>query len=757
MLTYSYKERVIRMLHKLSIKQKLILIMFIPLAVVILLSTKLLTNSYTETSGLTKLDKVVVLSTKIGALVHETQKERGMTAGFIGSKGIKFKRELPIQRKVSSQKKTELHNYLKEFDTSDYTKEFNEKLNLALNKLSNLDQIRNKVASLSITGAKAISYYTSLNTLMLNTVSSITKLSNNANISQELISYMNFLLSKERAGIERAVGTNTFSNNSFATGMKLKFITLVAQQNSYMDSFLKVTNVNSSEFYFNTIRGKAIEEVERMRKVLLIKKTENYEIDSTYWFDQITKKINLLKKVENFLSTNLLNTIKEVKNTANKEMLIFGILSLIGIIVTLILSRSISYAIIRDVSIVNHGLSDFFAFINFKEDNVSLLEVKSSDELGEMAKLINTNIENTKNNIQADKNLIKDTIRVANTINKGHLNAKIELNSNNPSLNELKNIINQMLSNLDSNITNIITTLDSYSNLDFRPTIKSNNMEGTIEKLEQNVNVLRDSITKILIENKKNGIVLNQNSITLSQNMAGIANAANEQAASLEETAASLEEITANISKSTQRTNEMLNYGGKVKNSVNTGNDLATKTVAAMEEINTKTTAIADAITVIDQISFQTNILSLNAAVEAATAGEAGKGFAVVAQEVRNLASRSAEAAKEIKELVESAKEKTSDGKNVASKMIEGYKELNQNITSTLDLIEAVSSDSKEQSNAINQINDAVNKLDKITQQNAQHASHADSITKKIESIASVIITNADDKEFDGKNDIITS
>ena len=107
------------------------------------------------------------------------------------------------------------------------------------------------------------------------------------------------------------------------------------------------------------------------------------------------------------------------------------------------------------------------------------------------------------------------------------------------------------------------------------------------------------------------------------------------------------------------------------------------KKTESMEEINEQTSSIADAITVIDQIAFQTNILSLNAAVEAATAGEAGKGFAVVAQEVRNLASRSAEAAREIKALVENANSKADEGKQIANKMITGYSKLNENIKSS--------------------------------------------------------------------------
>ena len=142
------------------------------------------------------------------------------------------------------------------------------------------------------------------------------------------------------------------------------------------------------------------------------------------------------------------------------------------------------------------------------------------------------------------------------------------------------------------------------------------------------------------------------------------------------------------------------------------------------------------AITVIDQIAFQTNILSLNAAVEAATAGEAGKGFAVVAQEVRNLAARSADAAREIKELVESATTKTNSGKKIADEMIKGYDALNENISSSTKIIKDIETSSNEQTTSIEQINNVVNRLDQQTQNNASVASKTHDIAIDTSSIA---------------------
>ena len=741
------------MLSKLSIKQKLILIMLIPLFVVILLAAKLAVDSFSSSRNLQSLDKVVILSIKIGNLVHETQKERGMTAGFLGSKGEKFSSELPTQRSVVDEKLKELNSFLDIFDKSSYSEEFLENLNSGLKKLQDISNIRSGVSAFNINASVAIDYYTDTNRLLLNVIGTITKLSNSSKVSQELVSYMNFLLSKERAGIERAVGTNTFAKNSFGEGMKAKFYTLVAEQNAYMDAFLKVSSLEMIDFYKKTFQGESISEVEKMRKVALYSDIDsNFKIDANHWFKQMTDKINILKKVEEHISLSLINTIEKEMDIASHNMIVYGLLSAFGVALTMILARTIAFTILIDVDSVKRGVENFFAFINFEKDDIELIKVNSNDELGMMSRIINKNIEDTKANIQKDRALIADTIRVANQINKGYLDSKIELGSNNPSLNELKDIINQMLGTLNSNISNILKVLTSYSKLDFRPKLPENNLEGIIKELEKDVNILGEVITQTLMENKRTGIVLSSNANTLTQNMQGIASAANSQAASLEETAASLEEITSNITNNTQTAIKMANFGNKVKESITLGQELANKTVLSMEDINSQTTAISEAITIIDQIAFQTNILSLNAAVEAATAGEAGKGFAVVAGEVRTLASRSAEAAKQIKELVQNAQIKTQEGKDIASDMIDGYSELNKNISTTLELIENVTTASKEQSAGMVQINDAVNNLDQITQINAQNASQANEIAQKTLEISNTIITQADAKEFNGKN-----
>ncbi len=306
-----------------------------------------------------------------------------------------------------------------------------------------------------------------------------------------------------------------------------------------------------------------------------------------------------------------------------------------------------------------------------------------------------------------------------------------------------------MAANICGDIKKIQLALQKFQSLDFTHRIP--NPTGLTS---QGLNNLAEIINKMLVENKENGLALDKSSDILLKNVDNLNKNSNEAAAALEETAAALEEITSNISSNTDNIVRMAGFANALTVSANDGEKLASQTTKAMDEINNEVTAINEAISVIDQIAFQTNILSLNAAVEAATAGEAGKGFAVVAQEVRNLASRSAEAANEIKTLVQNATTKANDGKNISDKMIEGYKGLNSNISKTIELISDVEMASKEQLSGINQINDAVAALDQQTQQNAMIASQTHDVAVETDIIAKLVVSNADEKEFIGKNEV---
>ncbi|MFY9093184.1 methyl-accepting chemotaxis protein, partial [Aliarcobacter butzleri] len=429
-------------------------------------------------------------------------------------------------------------------------------------------------------------------------------------------------------------------------------------------------------------------------------------------------------------------------------------ISVIGILITVVLCLLISSMLVNALTVFKDGLFSFFAYLNRESTKAELINLDSKDEFGQMAKVVNENIVKTQKGIEEDRKLIDETIAVLGEFEQGDLCQRLNLSVSNPALMQLKEVLNNMASNLENNIDNVLKVLEQYSNYNYLNKIDQKGLKEHLLKLASGVNNLGDSITQMLVENKTNGLTLDKSSNILLANVDKLNLSSNEAAASLEETAAALEEITSNIRNNTESIAKMASYSSNVTASANQGEKLANETTVAMDEINNQVNLINEAIGVIDNIAFQTNILSLNAAVEAATAGEAGKGFAVVAQEVRNLASRSAEAAKEIKAIVENATSKANQGKQIATNMIEGYKELNQNIINTINLISDIEMSSKEQLSGIEQINVAVTQLDQQTQQNANVAMQTHTISTMTDQIAKLIVSSADEKEFIGKNEV---
>ncbi|MCR1815482.1 methyl-accepting chemotaxis protein [Aliarcobacter butzleri] len=437
--------------------------------------------------------------------------------------------------------------------------------------------------------------------------------------------------------------------------------------------------------------------------------------------------------------------------------IILGIV-IIAVIVSIVLIAFISFFITKEIILplekFEVGLLSFFKYLNKEVKNVEKIEVKNNDEIGIMGKFVNENIEKTNKLLKQDEALINNVKEVVLEINKGNLNNRIEAKTENESLEELKNILNEMLVLISSKVNNNLVAIDEvlqkYKKMDFRPRIE--NPHGEVAK---EINSLADTINHLLVENKKNGLTLENSSHILLENVNKLNISSNEAAASLEETAAAIEEITSNIRNTTQNISKMATLSNQVTKSVTQGESLANTTTNAMDEINNQVNLINDAISVIDNIAFQTNILSLNAAVEAATAGEAGKGFAVVAQEVRNLASRSAEAAREIKSIVENATIKANEGKDISKNMIEGYVGLTKDIQQTITLIQDIEMSSKEQLVGIEQINDAVNQLDRQTQQNAMVSSQTHDVAIVTDEIAKMVVSDANEKEFIGKDEVL--
>ncbi|MGO7153380.1 HAMP domain-containing methyl-accepting chemotaxis protein [Rhizobium leguminosarum] len=229
----------------------------------------------------------------------------------------------------------------------------------------------------------------------------------------------------------------------------------------------------------------------------------------------------------------------------------------------------------------------------------------------------------------------------------------------------------------------------------------------------------------------------------ISSGASDLAKRTEQQAASLEETAAALEEITANVSNSSKRTEETRTVATEANRSAGVSAEVVSHAEEAMERIETSSQQISNIISVIDEIAFQTNLLALNAGVEAARAGEAGKGFAVVAQEVRELAQRSASAAKEIKGLIQNSSKEVEGGVKLVRDTGQALKTIGGFITQINHHMDSIATSAKEQSIGLSEVNVAVNRMDQTTQQNAtmvqQSTAASDSLAQEAQKLRELI------------------
>jgi methyl-accepting chemotaxis protein len=278
--------------------------------------------------------------------------------------------------------------------------------------------------------------------------------------------------------------------------------------------------------------------------------------------------------------------------------------------------------------------------------------------------------------------------------------------------------LNSVVSNVNSGLTDVLGVMDTMAEGNLTNKIERD-YQGIFDQMKDSINATIDKLTEVITNIRASSMSVKTGASEIASGNADLSQRTEEQASSLEETASSMEEMTSVVKQSADNANSANTLAQNAKIKATEGGLVVSKAIIAMDAINKSSSEIADIIGVIEEIAFQTNLLALNAAVEAARAGEQGRGFAVVAGEVRNLAQRSADASKQIKDLIRDSEAKVSEGSTLVNESGKTLGEIEQAVSEVSAMIADITSAAQEQTSGIEQVNTAVSQMDEMTQQNA--------------------------------------